>query len=296
MSLSNKQNLVIIGSGSTAIDDTNLTSNTTTLSAAKITEIYQAPLAAGDMTKTVYDTDGDGVVDAAEVANSVEWADVKNKPTIPTDPGDMKAETYDQIIKAITGESEIGTTPDTNLATLWALKWSEKYLLTNPATGYCGHVLSLTRKGTLQNIKFRVQGTVSAATAVNLFAGGGNTITAALTNSATSITVATAPTATAPYYALLDPYGAAEVVQVTAISGTTLTISRGRCGTTAAAHNSGVIAMPIVATVSISATGVTTYIPSSTLILDEDTLLVYNVSGAGFAAANVGISAKWGNA
>ncbi|MEA4835379.1 MAG: hypothetical protein VB133_09605 [Anaeromusa sp.] len=213
-----------------------------------------------------------------------------------TGAGDMQAAVYDPIIKAITGEDTVGTAPDATLAVLWGLKWSEKYLLTNPATGYCGHVLSLTRKGALQDIKFRVQGTVSAATTVNLFAGGTNTITAALTNSATSITVANAPTATAPYYALLDPYGAAEVVQVTAISGTTLTITRAQCGTTAVAHNSGVIAMPIVATVSISAAGVTTYTPGATLTLDEDTLLVYNVSGAGFAAANVSISAKWGNA
>lgn len=210
--------------------------------------------------------------------------------------GDMLASTYDPIIKAITGESEVGTTPDTNLAALWALRWSEKYLMTNPASGYRGHVLSLTRKGTLQDIKFRVQGTVSAATAVNLFAGGSNTITASLTNSATSITIANAPTQTAPYYALLDPYGTPEIVQVTAISGTTLTISRAQCGTTAAAHNSGVIAMPIAATVSISAAGVTTYTPSTALTLDEDTLLIYNVSGAGFAAANISVSAKWGNA
>lgn len=38
----------------------------------------------GDMAKSVYDTDNDGVVDAAEVAGSVDWAGVQNKPTIPT--------------------------------------------------------------------------------------------------------------------------------------------------------------------------------------------------------------------
>lgn len=250
----------------------------------------------GDMLKSIYDPDGDGIVSAADTANSVEWVNVQNKPAIPTSYGNMESGTYDPILKAITGKSAVDATPDATLAALWGLKWSEKYLMTNPASGYCGHVLSLTRKGTLQNIKFRVQGTVSAATSVNLFAGGSNTITAALTNSATSITVANAPTQTAPYYALLDPYVTPEIVQVTAISGTTLTISRAQCGTTAAAHNSGVIAMPIVATVSISAAGVTTYTPSTTLTLDEDALLIYNVNGAGFAAANISVSAKWGNA
>mgnify|MGYP001022793551 CR=1 FL=1 len=36
---------------------------------------------AGDMTKAVYDTDNDGKVDAAEVADSVEWDGVQNKPS-----------------------------------------------------------------------------------------------------------------------------------------------------------------------------------------------------------------------
>ena len=35
---------------------------------------------SGDMTKTVYDTDNDGKVDAAEVADSIEWDGVQNKP------------------------------------------------------------------------------------------------------------------------------------------------------------------------------------------------------------------------
>ena len=36
---------------------------------------------SGDMTKTVYDTDNDGKVDAAEVADSIEWDGVQNKPS-----------------------------------------------------------------------------------------------------------------------------------------------------------------------------------------------------------------------
>lgn len=36
---------------------------------------------AGDMTKAVYDTDDDGIVDRAEVADAVAWANVTNKPS-----------------------------------------------------------------------------------------------------------------------------------------------------------------------------------------------------------------------
>lgn len=40
---------------------------------------------AGDMMKSIYDTDGDGVVDTAETANSVEWVNVASKPENLTD-------------------------------------------------------------------------------------------------------------------------------------------------------------------------------------------------------------------
>lgn len=40
----------------------------------------------GDMTKAIYDTDGDGTVNYADVANSVNWSGVQNKPiTFPPD-------------------------------------------------------------------------------------------------------------------------------------------------------------------------------------------------------------------
>lgn len=41
-----------------------------------------APQGTGDMTKAVYDTNNDGVVDVSAIANSVDYGNVQNKPTI----------------------------------------------------------------------------------------------------------------------------------------------------------------------------------------------------------------------
>jgi hypothetical protein len=38
-------------------------------------------LASGDMLKSIYDTNGNGKVDSAEVADSVAWAGVTGRPT-----------------------------------------------------------------------------------------------------------------------------------------------------------------------------------------------------------------------
>lgn len=43
----------------------------------------------GDMMKSTYDTDGDGKVDAAEVADGVPWSGVTDKPTIPANLEDL---------------------------------------------------------------------------------------------------------------------------------------------------------------------------------------------------------------
>ena len=51
-----------------------------------------APTGVGDMTKAEYDPDNDGVVVAADVAYSVDWADVTNKPAVI---GDMTKAVYD---------------------------------------------------------------------------------------------------------------------------------------------------------------------------------------------------------
>jgi hypothetical protein len=42
----------------------------------------QISTAAGDMFKSVYDTNNNGIVDVAEVANSVDWFDITNVPSI----------------------------------------------------------------------------------------------------------------------------------------------------------------------------------------------------------------------
>lgn len=54
---------------------------------------WTAPTVGGDMFKTTYDTNNDGVVNASDVAYEVDWADVTNKPTIGV--GDMEKSVYD---------------------------------------------------------------------------------------------------------------------------------------------------------------------------------------------------------
>lgn len=73
-------------------------------------------------------------------------------------------------------------------------------------------------------------------------------LASAITSSATSLTVVTAPSFTlssGSFYAVIDENGTPEIVEVTAISGTTWTVTRGIAkyeggGSTAAAHAGGV--------------------------------------------------------
>ena len=68
------------------------------------------------------------------------------------------------------------------------------------------------------------------------------TLSGSLSNSATSVTVAALSgfPASTPWTALIDKDTASEeVVTVTAVAGTTLTVTRGVDGTTAVAHNAG---------------------------------------------------------
>lgn len=73
-------------------------------------------------------------------------------------------------------------------------------------------------------------------------------LAAAITSSALSIVVASAPSFTlssGSFYATIDPTGTPEIVEVTAMSGTTLTVTRGialyeGAGSSAAAHAGGV--------------------------------------------------------
>ena len=86
--------------------------------------------------------------------------------------GDMLASTYDPIIKAITGESTVGATPDTTIAALWALPWTEKIVLNNPASGYVSVSNPLSRNGIMASIDFYVLGTPSAATTITISQNG----------------------------------------------------------------------------------------------------------------------------
>ena len=70
------------------------------------------------------------------------------------------------------------------------------------------------------------------------------TLSASANNSTTSITVAalTGYPAQTPFTAIIDPDTASEeVVEVTNVSGTTLTVTRGVDGTSAVSHNAGAV-------------------------------------------------------
>lgn len=184
----------------------------------------------GDMVKSVYDTDGDGKVNAAAVADEVEWVGVNNKPeTYPPDAhdhdyepelgnpdvsgkvlasttagvrswatvgtGDMLASTYDPIIMAITGEATVGATPDTTLAALWALPWTEKFILNNPADTYVSPSLPLSRNGTMSTMDFYCTGTPASSTNIVVKQGSTTVGTAAISAAGkTTLTFSTAVT------------------------------------------------------------------------------------------------------
>lgn len=166
--------------------------------------------------------------------------------------------------------------------------WNEKFILFNTANGYVSPLLPLTRNGTSSVIRFYPQGAPSAATSVYAFRGNSITLSASLTNSATSATTSSILTGTTPFYALID----SEVVQVTAISGTTITIVRAQNGTTAAAHNSGAIVMLPLGNVSLSTSSPVNLTLSSLQGSYRD-LFAYNVSGTGLTSMPVTIVQEW---
>jgi hypothetical protein len=57
------------------------------------------------------------------------------------------------------------------IATIWALKWSEKFILCNPADGYSSPSLPLSRNGTLAKIDFYVTGAPASATTITVKQG-----------------------------------------------------------------------------------------------------------------------------
>lgn len=58
------------------------------------------------------------------------------------------------------------TTLEASVATLNALPWTEKCIISNPATAYITPSLPLSRNGTLSDIDFYVTGTPTAATTI----------------------------------------------------------------------------------------------------------------------------------
>ena len=168
--------------------------------------------------------------------------------------------------------------------------WTEKFYMTNPSAGYVSGALPLSRNGTLSHILFCPQGTPSAATSVYVFQGQSITLGASLTSSATSATTSVTMTGTVPFYAAID----SEVVQVTAISGTTITISRGQLSSTAVTHESGAVVMPTIGNVSLSLSTMTTLTLSSVQGTARDRFC-YAVSGSGLSSITTGITQEWVN-
>lgn len=53
---------------------------------------------SGDMLKSTYDTTNNGIVDRAEVADSVTWANVSGKPTIPTNLSSLADDSTHRVV------------------------------------------------------------------------------------------------------------------------------------------------------------------------------------------------------
>ena len=175
-------------------------------------------------------------------------------------------------------------------ASIWSLLWSEKFILSYPISGYVSPPLPLTRNGTCNSIKFFPQGTPSVATSIYVFQGQSISLSSALTAAATTAITTDVIKTAVPFYAVID----SEVVQITAISGTTITISRGQLGTAAAAHSSGSIIASTIGNVSLS---VSTPITLSMAALSgaADDIFYYVVSGTGLSTMSVTIEQKWVN-
>lgn len=71
--------------------------NTTQVATTAFVQQAIVDFGPGDMLKTTYDTDNDGKVDAAEVADAVDWTGVTNKPTSFT------PSTHSHSISQVTG-------------------------------------------------------------------------------------------------------------------------------------------------------------------------------------------------
>lgn len=220
--------------------------------------------------------------------------------------GDMLAATYNPIIAAITGESTYNATPDSTLAALWALPWTEGLLLVNPAAGFVSPYKPLARNGRLMNVLLQTGpgDTPASATTINFFINANNIFTGALTSSATTGTLIGSITLSNACYLLIDK----EVIQVTAIGGTTLagspisgtelTFTRAQGWTTAAAHSASAPLLIFAAGGSLSsATGltITSFRDSGVINGGIDDYMAFHVAGSGLSACSVTCQATWVN-
>lgn len=75
-----------------------------------------APQGTGDMTKAVYDSDNDGIVDTAETANSVEYANIQNKPTITAYAETLLDDATSSAARSTLGLGTISTQDSNNVS------------------------------------------------------------------------------------------------------------------------------------------------------------------------------------
>ncbi|MDU2063789.1 MAG: hypothetical protein E6713_03025 [Sporomusaceae bacterium] len=213
---------------------------------------------------------------------------------------------FAKIFVAITGGISWSDPPVATLKSLFSQTWFSSRDLVSPAAGYISTPLMIPRQSKHMSTQFIVQGAPSAATILEVFTGGrSNSISAALTNSATTITLANPITLSAATDMLIDILSTTpEVVKITAIGGTTLsgtpvtgnslTITRAQQATTAAAHNSGAAIMLSAGSVSVSAAGIASVTDGNTQVAAGD-LWCVSVGGTGLSALNVPSIGSWVN-
>lgn len=143
-----------------------------------------APQGTGDMTKAVYDTDNDGVVDEAETANSVEYANIQNKPTITAYAETLLDDSNATAARGTLGLGSISTQNSNNVAITGGSVTANVTSSNVDITG--GNVDSVTQSGvsvsnsTIASTAFS-SGTVSNSDLSNCDITGGTVEGAAIT-------------------------------------------------------------------------------------------------------------------
>ncbi len=147
-------------------------------------ENQPAPQGTGDMTKAVYDTNNDGVVDEAETANSVEYANIQNKPTITAYAETLLDDNDAAAARSTLGLGSIATQNSNNVAITGGSVTANVTSSNVDITG--GNVDTVTQSGvTVTNSTVTAtafsNGTVSASDLSNCDITGGTVEGAAIT-------------------------------------------------------------------------------------------------------------------